>query len=49
MADVLQGCRLLYKHQFGSVKCRLATEAALRKVTKAQRCLVKEEAVGWVF
>ena len=49
VADVLQGCGLLHKHQFGSVKGRSATEAALRIVTRAQRCLAKGSAVGWGF
>ena len=45
VADILQGCGLLHKHQFGSVKGRSATEVALKTVTRAQRCLAKEEAV----
>ena len=49
VADVLQGCGLLHKYQFGSVKGRSATEAALRTVTRAQRCLAKEGVVGWGF
>ena len=49
VADVLQGCRLLHKHQFRSVEGRSATEAALRTVTRAQQCPAKEEAVGWGF
>ena len=39
VVDVLQGCGLLYKHQFGSVKGRSATEAVLRTITRAQWCL----------
>ena len=35
VAEVLQGCGLLHKHQFGSVKGRSASKAALRTVTKA--------------
>jgi len=31
------------------VKGRLATEAALRLVTRAQRCMMAEGAVGWNF
>ena len=49
VADVLQGCSLLHKHQFGSVKGRSATKAALRIVTMVQRCLAKRGAVGWGF
>ena len=49
VADVLQSCSLLHKHQFGSVKVRSATEAALRTVTRAQQCLAKGGAVGWGF
>ena len=49
VAEVLQGCGLLHKHQFGSVKGRSAMEAALRTVTRAQRCLAKGGAVGWGF
>lgn len=49
VVEVLQGCELLHKHQFRSVKDRLAIEAALRTVTRAQRYLVKGEAVGWRF
>ena len=33
VADRPQGCKLLYKHQFGSVKGRLATETVLTAVT----------------
>ena len=47
--DRLQGYRLLYKHKFGSVKGRSVTEAALRTVTRAQRCLAKGGAVGRGF
>ena len=35
LAEVLQGCGLRHKHQFGSVKGRSATEAALSTVTRA--------------
>ena len=49
VADELQGCGLLHKHQFGSVKGRSTTEAALRTVTSVQRCLAKGGAVGWGF
>ena len=49
VADELQDCGLLHKYQFGSVKGRSATEAALKTVTRAQRCLVKGGAVGWGF
>ena len=49
VADVYQGCRLLHKHQFKSVKSRLAIETALRTVTRGQRCLAKRGAVGWGF
>ena len=46
---MLQGCGLLHKHEFGSVKGRSATEAALRTVTSTQQCLAKGGAVGWGF
>ena len=36
VADVLQGYGLLHKHQFRSVKGRLASKVALRTVTRAQ-------------
>jgi len=49
VADRLQESSLLYRHQFGLVKGRLATEAALRVVTRAQRCMAAEGAVGWNF
>ena len=49
VADMLQSCGLLYKHQFRSVKGRSATEAALRTITRAQWCLAKGGAVGWGF
>ena len=49
VADVLQGCGLLHKHQFGSVRGRSATEAALRTVISVQRCLEKGGSVGWGF
>jgi len=49
VADRLQESGLLYRHQFGSVKGRSATEAALRVVTRAQRCMAAEGAVGWNF
>ena len=49
VAEVLQGCGLLHKHQFGSGKGRSATEAALKTVTRAQWCLAKGGAVGWSF
>ena len=46
VVDVFQGCGLLHKHQFGSVKGRSATEVALRTVTRVQQCLTKGGAVG---
>lgn len=49
MANVLQGCGLLHKHQFRSENGRSATEAALRTVTRAQWWLAKGGAVGWGF
>ena len=49
VADVLQGCGLFHKHQFGSVKGRSATKAVLRTVTRAQRYLANGEAVRWGF
>jgi len=49
VADRLQESGLLHRHQFGSVKGRSATEAALRVVTRAQRCMAAEGAVGWNF
>jgi len=49
VADRLQESGLLHRHQFGSVKDRSATEAALRVVTRAQRCMVAGGAVGWNF
>jgi len=49
VADRLQESSLLHRHQFGSVKGRSATEAALKVVTRAQRCMAAEEAVGWNF
>ena len=36
VAEELQGYGLLHKHQFRSVKERLAMEAALRTVTREQ-------------
>jgi len=47
VANRLQESGLLHKHQFGLVKRRSATEAVLRVVTKAQRCMARGEAVGW--
>ena len=44
--DGLQELGLLHRYQFGSVKGRSATEAAIRVVTRAKRCMVAEEAVG---
>jgi len=49
VADRLQESGLLHRHQFGLVKGRSATEAALRVVTRAQRCMAAEGAVGWNF
>ena len=49
VADGLQGCGLLHKHQFRSVKRRLAMEAAQRTATRAQRCIAKGGVVGWGF
>ena len=49
VADRLQESGLLHRHQFGSVKGRSATKAALRVVTRAQRCMAAEGAVGWNF
>jgi len=49
VADRLQESGLLHRYQFGSVKGRSATEAALRVVTRAQRCMAAEGAVGWNF
>jgi len=49
VADRLQESGLLHRHQFGSVKGRSAIEAALRVVTRAQRCMAAERAVGWNF
>lgn len=49
VADRLQGGGLLHRHQFGSVKGRSATKAALRTVTRAQRCLARKGVVGWAF
>jgi len=49
VADRLQESGLLHRHQFGSVKGRSATEAALRVVTRAQRCMAAKGAVGWNF
>jgi len=49
VADCLQESGLLHRHIFGSVKGRSATEAALRVVTKAQRCLARGGRVGWAF
>ena len=49
VADVLQGCGLQHKYQFGSVKDRSATEAVLRTVTRVQWCLVQGEAIAWDF
>jgi len=49
VADRLQESGLLHRHHFGSVKGRSATEAALRVVTRAQRCMAAEGAVGWNF
>jgi len=49
VADRLQESGLLHRHQFGSVKGRSATEVALRVVTRAQRCMAAEGAVGWNF
>jgi len=49
VADRLQESGLLHRYQFGSVKCRSATEAALRVVTRAQRCMAAKGAVGWNF
>jgi len=46
VADRLQESGLLHRHQFGSVKGRSATEAALRVVTRAQRYMAAEGAVG---
>jgi len=48
-ADRLQKSGLLHRHQSGSVNGRSATEVALRVVTRAQRCMVAEGAVGWNF
>jgi len=42
VADKLPESGLLHRHQFGSVKGRSATEAALRVVTRAQRCMGAE-------
>jgi len=47
VANRLQESGLLHSHQFGSVKRRSPTEAALRVVTKAQRCMARGGAVGW--
>jgi len=47
VANRLQESGLLHKHQFGSVKGRSVTEAALRVVPKAQRYMARGEAVGW--
>jgi len=41
VANRLQESGLFHQHQFGSVKGRLATEAALWVVTKAQRCMAR--------
>jgi len=49
VADKLQELGLLYRYQFGSVKGRSATEAALRVVTRAQRYMAAEGVVGWNF
>ena len=49
VADVFQGCALLHKYQFESVKGRSTTETALRTVTSVQQCLAKGRAVGWGF
>jgi len=49
VADRLQESGLVHRHQFGSVKGRSATEVALRVVTRVQRCMVVEGAVGWNF
>jgi len=49
VADRPQESGLLHRHQFGSVKGRSATEAVLRVVTRAQRCMAVEGAVGWNF
>lgn len=47
VADVLQGCGLLHKHQFGSMKGRSAMETVLSTVTRAQQYLAKGGVVGW--
>jgi len=46
VANRLQESGLLHQHQFGSVKGRSVTEATLRVVTKAQRCMPRGGAVG---
>jgi len=49
VADLLQESGLLHRYQLGLVKGRSAMKAALGVVTRAQRCMVAEEAVGWNF
>ena len=49
VADRLQLAGLFHKHQFGSVTGRSATEAALRVITRAQRCMGSRGAVGRAF
>ena len=49
VADRLQESGLLHRHQLGTVKGRSAMEAALRVITKAQRCMAGEGGVGWNF
>ena len=46
VASVLQGCRLRHKHQIGLGKGRLASETALRTVTRAQQYIVNGGEVG---
>lgn len=49
MSDVFQGCQLLHKQHFESVKGRLATGVVRKTVTRAQWYLAKGGAVGWGF
>jgi len=49
VAERLQEARLFHRYQFGSGKGRSAVEAALRVITRAQRCMGSRGAVGWAF
>ena len=47
VADELHQAGLLHRHQFGSVKRRLAIDAVFREVTRVQQCLSAGGKAGW--